>query len=555
MKKKYTYFIIIFLIAVSCVAFCRIAGNDFINYDDNEYITENYQIQSGINLQTLKWAFTTTYCSYWHPLTWISHMLDWSMFGPNASAHHLVSLLFHIGSSILFFLFLNKTTNNVWSSAFAAAFFALHPLRVESVAWVSERKDVLSMFFGMATLYAYAFYAEKSKLSNYFLCLILFFMGLMSKPTMVTLPFVLILLDYWPLKRLQKGMSRILISEKVPFIILAMALSILTLWAQVSIGTVSTWESLPFLERITNAIFAYAAYLGKIFYPVNLAVFYPYNCCLPLWKTLISAIILILITIAALYYIKKLPFLFVGWFTYLGTLVTVIGLIQVGRQAMADRYTYFPSVGIAFMLAWGIPAIIKSEKIRKKILFPGAITALLMMVVLTWRQCSYWKNSTTIFSHALQATSDNYLAHTNLAIALANDGKNYEAIDHYNKAILIEPDIDLPYYNRGISYVNTGQYQLAIDDYSKAIILKSDNIMAYNNRGIAYAALHQYQQAIETFNTAISLKNNYADAYRNRGLTYFNQGKKELGCLDAQKACELGNCKALKLAQNKRLCH
>ncbi len=287
MKKKYTYLIVIFLIVASCAAFGRIAGNDFINYDDNIYITENNHIKSGINSESIKWAFTAVVVSNWHPLTLLSHMLDWNLFGANASGHHLVSLLLHIGAVIFLFLFLNKTTNNIWPSAFAAAFFALHPLRVESVAWAAERKDVLSMFFGMASIYAYAFYAENSKLSKYFLCLILFALALMSKPMMVTLPFVLMLLDYWPLKRWQKALaapveSRFklagkLIWEKIPFIFLTIVFSIVTFWAQNKGGAVVPMEYLPFLKRIANAIVSYVAYLEKIFWPVNLAVFYPYE--------------------------------------------------------------------------------------------------------------------------------------------------------------------------------------------------------------------------------------------------------------------------------------
>jgi protein O-mannosyl-transferase len=597
MKQKLVYFIIIFLIIVSLAAFGRIIGNDFINFDDTAYVTENNHIKLGLNRETIKWALTTTYFSYWHPLTWLSHTLDWSLFGANASGHHLVSLFLHIGAVIFLFLFLNKTTNNIWPSAFAAALFALHPLRVESVAWASERKDVLSMFFGMACLYSYAFWAEKEKLFQYFLCLILFALALMSKPMMVTLPFVLMLLDYWPLNRWPKafdGKSKSvnsvgkLIGEKIPFICLTIAASILTFWAQNKEGIVASVEAMSFQSRVYNAIISFVAYLGKTIWPFNLAIFYPYELSWPLWKVLISVIILILITLAVLHYIKKLPFLFVGWFMYLGTLVPVIGLVQVGSQAMADRYTYMPSIGISFMLAWGIPYLIKSENIRKKVLFPAAIAIIIFLSALTWNQCGYWKNSRTIFSHALRVTKNNYLVHNNLGVSFLKDGKISEALYHYSRAISIvphydryynnrgdlyarigmyqsaladfntaislKPDYTEAYYNRGITYDKIGQHQPAIEDFNKVISLKNDYVDAYNSRGIIYAKLGQYRLAIDDFNKAISIKPDYAYAYSNRGLIYFSHDENESGCLDAKKVCELGNCSILKTAEKKGLC-
>ena len=301
MNKKQVRLIIVFLIIASCATFGRIGANDFINFDDNLYITENVHVQSGFSVKNILWAFTTVHHSYWHPLTWLSHMLDWSLFGSNAAGHHLVSLLLHIGAVILLFLFLYKTTHRLWPSAFAAAFFALHPLRVESVAWAAERKDVLSMFFAMATLYTYAFYVENRKISKYLLCLILFALALMSKPMMVTLPFVLLLLDYWPLKRLDslstanndllKKAGRLL-SEKIPFFMLTIAVSAIAFWAQNKVGAMVTMENISFIERLSNAVVSYGNYLGKIFWPVNLAVFYPFEHSLPMWKVLISALIL-----------------------------------------------------------------------------------------------------------------------------------------------------------------------------------------------------------------------------------------------------------------------
>lgn len=553
----------ILVLSVACLmAFGRIAGNDFINFDDNLYITGNSHVQSGFNQQSISWAFTTFHFSYWHPVTWLSHMLDWTLFGDHAGGHHIVSLLFHIGAVIFLFLFLLKTTRHFWPAAFAAALFALHPLRVESVAWAAERKDVLSMFFGMAALYAYAFYADKEKISRYVICLGLFALSLMSKPMLVSLPFVLLLLDYWPMERFLNpkdqrarfNLTMKLVREKVPFLALTVAVSIITYLAQSKIGATSFGNTIPFITTLSNGIVSYIAYLHKTFWPVNLALFYPYDFSLPVWKVFISGAVLAAMTVGVVYYMKKIPALFAGWFWYLGTLVPVIGLVQVGDQSMADRYTYLPSIGISIMLAWGIPALIKGDNPRRKILFPAALAFLSALSVVTFHQCGYWKNSAAIFSRALEVTENNYMAHNNLAIALTEEGKIAEAVEHYKKAMTIKPDLDLLYHNRGISYVKAGQYQLAIGDYNQAINLNPGNFNVYNNRGIVYAELGQYQKAMEDFNTAILLNKNFADAYHNRSLTYFNERKREAGCADARKACELGNCGASGLARDRGLC-
>jgi protein O-mannosyl-transferase len=596
LKKKYNYLIIIILTVVSLAAFGRIAGNDFINFDDTGYIIDNLNIKSGFNYESIKWAFSSLSFYYWQPLTWLSHMLDWSLFGANASGHHLVSLFLHIGAVIFLFLFLNKTTNNIWPSAFAAALFALHPLRVESVAWAAERKDVLSMFFGMACLYAYAFWTEKEKLFQYFLCLILFAGALMSKPMMVTLPFVLMLLDYWPLNRWQKALDKPATGfnlvgkhlwEKVPFICLTIISSIITFYGQSKFSALAPLDILPFQTRMINMIDSYAAYLSKIFWPINLAVYYPYNFSIPPWKILISATIIILITFAVLYYVRKLPFLFVGWFWYLGTFVPLIGFIQAGMQAMADRHTYLPFIGIAIMITWGIPLLFPNKNTRHNILFPAGVAIIIFLSVLTWRQCGYWKNSATIFNHAIRVTKDNDRAHNNLGSyystqnqmmkaiyhfnqainispnygtynnrgnAYAKLGEYQLAVDDFSKSISLNPDYTEAYYNRGTSYGKSKQYQFAIEDFNKAISLNNTHIKAYNNRGIIYTKLGLHQKAIDDFNKAISIKPDYADAYSNRSLVYFNMVDMESGCRDAQKACELGNCTALQAATGKGFC-
>jgi protein O-mannosyl-transferase len=544
MKKKYTYLIIIFLTVASLAAFGRIAGNDFINFDDNIYITENNHIKSGINPESIKWAFSAFVSQNWHPITWISLMLDWSLFGANSGGYHLVNLLLHIGSALFLFLFLNKTTNNIWPSAFAAALFALHPLRVESVAWAAERKDVLSMFLGMATLYAYAFYAESHKLSRYFLCLILFLLSLLAKSMLVTLPFVFLLLDYWPLGRWQKEMAaptghrfhifNRLIWEKIPFLLLTIASCIMTVWAQYEIGSVYP----PFSERVSNAIVAYAAYLGKTFWPFDLALFYFFIESFPSWQILASCFFLSGITIVVIYAIKKLPFLFVGWFWYLGTLIPVIGLMPT-KTLITDHYTYLSSIGIAIVLAWGIPSLIKNEETKRRILFPTGIVSLAVLSVLTWQQCGYWKNSLELWNHSISSTKENALAHNNLALALIEQGKTAEAIDNYNKAIQMKPYFFLFYNYRGDAYAKIGQYQRAIEDYDEAIRLKSDYSDAYSNKGIAYFKLGRHEQAFELFKEAIRQNPYNVKAYNHRGISYVEAGQYNLAIEDFNKAISL----------------
>src|SRR5208283_1365831 len=613
MNKKYTYLIIVLLIIACLATYGRILGNDFVNYDDDRLITENNYIQTGFDARSVKWAFTNASLEYWHPLTWLSIMLEWRLFGTNASFYHLVSLLLHIGAALFLFLFLNKATKRFWPSAFVAALFALHPLRVESVAWASELKDVLSMFFGMATLYAYAQYVEKSRLSKYFICLILFTLSIMSKPTLLTLPCVLLLLDYWPLERWQKPFTPVNISaieekmdapaksraqviahllwEKAPFFLLSMIFGIMLIGQLQTDNYIVSLQRLSFSDRVMNAIVSYVLYLGNTFWPADLAIIYPYAHSFQQWQVTGAASVLLAISVAVVFLVKKTPFLAVGWFWYLGALFPVSGLLQCSEQAKADRYTYFPFIGIAIMAAWGIPLLMKHEGTRKKILFPAAIAALAIMAIFTWQQCGYWKNSIDLFNHTLQVTKDNYVAHNNLALALSSEGKIKEAIDHYNKSICLKPDNAYAYINRGIAYVELGQYQMAIEDYNKAISLKPGNIeaseaynnrgnvytklgqyqmaiedynkairlkpdyaYAYNDRGIVYGELGQYQRAIEDFNTAIGLKPDYAKAYNNRALAYFNLKNIFSGCSNAQKACALGNCKILEDVKGKGLC-
>lgn len=596
--NKYKIVIYIVLALLTFAVYLQVNQFGFITLDDDIYVTENGHVQSGISSDGVRWAFSTTYAEFWHPLTWLSLMFDYQLYGLNAGGYHLTNVLLHILSTLLLFSLFNRMTGAVWKSIFVAAFFALHPLRAESVAWIAERKDVLSMFFGLAAIYAYVRYAERCGFIRYFICFILFAFALMSKPTMVTLPFVLMLLDYWPLQRWQKAMNEQgmtlksaggLIWEKMPLIFLTIVFSVLTFWAHHQGGMIASLERLPFLARVQNMVISYVSYLGKIFYPVDLAFFYPYPYAFPLWKILASCLILIVVTCAVVYTLRKYPFLFVGWFWYLGTLIPVIGLVKSANYAMADRFTYLSSIGISIMLAWGVPLLFPDENMRKKILFPAAIGFLAILSVLTWHQCGYWKNSIALCRHALQVTKNNYMVHNFLGLNYQERGQNQRAIQDFNKAIYYKPNYADAYSNRGNAYSGLGQYQRAMDDFNRAILLnphsakayynrgafvfnklgqyqqaiadfneairlKPDLLSAYEGQGAAYSKLGQYQQAIDCLNEAIRLKPNKAFAYGLRGAAYLKQGNKEQSCRDVRKACAFGDCKWLEWAQSYGYC-
>jgi Tfp pilus assembly protein PilF len=602
-KKLIPVLICLALSIFTIITFWPLKDCGFINMDDSFCVYENAYVQSGLNWNSIGQAFSFSSemmkTSGWHPVTWLSLMLDYQIFGLNPHGYHLTNLLFHVMNTILLFLIFHWMTKKLWPSAFLAALFAIHPLHVESVAWIAERKDVLSTFFFMLTMGAYSYYVEHPGFRRYSLVLLFFVLGLMAKPMLVTLPFVLLLLDYWPLQRFQEikpnhkvqaevfksvtsdkqekkskyehavketlevkkpadpeykwSLIYPLLWEKVPLFVLAILSSVVTYIDAQSVGYIKN-EVFPLGVRFGNAFISYIAYIGKMIWPSNLAIFYPYRWLLVSWQVFGSVFLLIAITLVVIWRAKKFPYLATGWLWYAGTPVPVIGIVQLGDQAMADRYTYIPLIGLFIMLAWGIPSLIETEDMCKKILFPIGIAVLAILAVLTWQQCGYWNNSFDLFNHALQVTKDNYLAHNNRGSAYDKLGQYQYAIEDFNKTIRLKPDYALAYYNRGTVCGELGQYQHAIEDFDKALRLKPDDAKAYNNRGFIYFKFGQNQRAIEDFNKAIRLKQDYADAYYNRGLTYLLQGNNDLGCADAQKACELGRCKIVEWAKDKGIC-
>ena len=391
-SRKQKLIVYIALTVVTLAVFWQVNHYDFINIDDNIYVTGNSHIQSGITLDGFRWAFSSTYAEFWHPLTWLSLMFDYQLYGLNAGGYHLTNLILHILSALLLFWLFNRMTGTIWRSAFVATIFALHPLHVESVAWISERKDVLSVFFWMLTLCLYVYYTEKPVIKRYLPVLFFFACGLMSKPLVVTGPVIMILLDYWPLERFELRKSDLMLRqlrEKIPFFVLSAVFSIITLYAQHK----PSQEYLPLGARLANDPVSFMIYLEKTFVPNHMAVFYPFSFQLPAWQVWGSVFLLLFISIIVIMSMRRLPYLFTGWLWYVITLLPVTGIIQARNFSMADRYTYLPLIGIAVMLAWGIPPLIKNEDMRKKILFPASIAALAIMAVLTWHQCGYWKNS------------------------------------------------------------------------------------------------------------------------------------------------------------------
>ncbi|HQB28365.1 MAG TPA: tetratricopeptide repeat protein, partial [Paludibacter sp.] len=537
-------------------AFWQVDQFEFINFDDNVYVSENVIVQSGLTKEGFLWAFSTKYFGLWNPLVWLSFMADYQLYGLNAGGYHVTNLIFHILSALLLFWLFHRMTGEIWKSAFVAAFFALHPLHVESVAWISERKDVLSAFFWMLTLCFYVVYTEKQSIQRYLLVVFSFVLALLSKPMVVTLPLIMILLDYWPLKRFenQNRLSDTIVwqlKEKLPLMLLSLLLVVATFYTP---GDNASYELLPLQTRLANAPVAFVTYLAKTFWPQDMAIFYPFPSQIPVWQITGAILLIATVTAAVIMTVKRLPHLFVGWFWFIITIAPVIGILQIGDFAMADRYHYLPSIGIGAMLAWGIPHCIKREDRRKNILWPVAIVSLIVLSVLTWEQSVHWKNNIELWNHAIQVTEDNYMAHNNLASALLEKGETEKAMHHYHEAIAIN-HYPAAYYNIGVIYYRMGQHQQSIEYFKKAIREKADYAAAYFNLGIVYQTLGLPQQALEQYNEATRLLPAHANAYNNKAFIFLNAGNNLPGCANAQKACKLGNCRTLIWAQEKGICN
>jgi protein O-mannosyl-transferase len=511
--------ICIFLLLAVGLVFGRTLRHDFVNYDDPSYVYENRHVADGLSVQGIVWAFTQRHTYNWHPLTWLSHMLDCQVYGLAPWGHHLTNVLLHAATAITLFLVLLRMTGHLWPSALAAAVFAVHPLRVESVAWVSERKDVLSGLFFMLALWAYAGYARRPfslasahgvcRVQNngaahgvcrvhstlrYLLVAVFFALGLMAKPMPVTLPFVLLLLDYWPLGRMI-NVSRTLrvrnrhtecaediqpdrhtecaeyiklILEKVPLLAIAAASCVVTLWAQADAIGANEYIALPW--RLGNAAVSYVGYVVHFFCPVGLAVLYPHSGNnLPIWQVATAFLLLILVSGGVIALRKRCPYMLTGWFWYMVMLVPVIGLVQVGLQSMADRYTYLPQIGLCIGVAWGLADLCRIWPNWKPTCVVASVLMLVVLIACAWRQTSFWRNSETLWTHALQCTSKNYVAHGNLGFIMLRQDRVPEAIEQFNDALRLNPEFIAAYVNLASAYAKTNRPAEAIDCAEKGL--------------------------------------------------------------------------------------
>ncbi|MDX6692699.1 MAG: protein O-mannosyl-transferase [Blastocatellia bacterium] len=538
------------LAIVTAVVYWQLGEHQFINLDDDVYVYENSAVRAGLTARGFAWAFTTFNAANWHPLTWLSHMLDVQLFGLNAGSHLYTNLFLHILNALLLFGLLRRMTGHVWRSAMVAALFALHPLRVESVAWVSERKDVLSTLFWMLALWAYARYTEQPKsLGRYLLVVVALALGLMAKPMLVTLPFVLLLLDYWPLNRLRwraadGGKALLaqawpLIREKLPLFALVAASGIVTYFAQQHGGAVKTLTRFPLSLRLSNSLVAYTSYLGKMLWPDKLAVYYPYELSRPAWQTIGAALVLIGVTALALYSARRRGYMLTGWLWFLGSLVPVIGLVQVGEQSLADRYTYVPLIGVFVMLVWGAADVIKSWSFHRVAASVAAGVLLTALCVLTWRQAGRWRDNVTLYEHTLGVTSNNYVINNNLGFALSKTGRRAEGIEHLNEALRIKPDFFEAHNSLGAALTEEKRFAEALEHFEEAARLQPEVAKVHSNMGAALGSMNRLDEAVAQLNEALRLDPDYPNTHLNLGLIYLRQGKNEEAAARLAEAAQL----------------
>lgn len=547
------------LMAIVWIVFGQTLRHEFINYDDPQYVYENRRIANGLSFEGIGWAFTHVHSANWHPLTTISHMLDCQLYGLQPWGHHLTNLLLHSAATLCLFFALWKLTGARWPSAFVAAVFAIHPLRVESVAWIAERKDVLSGLFFMLTVWAYARYVHSTRPSSgrYVLVVLFFALGLMCKPTLVTLPFILLLLDYWPLQRfaLSSGATgssssartsprhrpdenksfgkslptrsiQYLVTEKIPLLVISAASCVATLLAQEH--TIVPIRQLTFGDRVSNAIVSYVVYLGQMIWPANLSVFYPYSeGASTVTAPVLAFLILLILSVVFFLYRRMYPFLLVGWLWFLGMLIPMIGIVQVGAQARADRYTYLAQIGLYILITWSAVELFTKWRDGRKLLL---VIAILVVTALTADSCfetSYWRNSETVWNQALANTSNNYVAHCNLGGTLIKEGRVDEAIDHCHKALAIQPDYADVHINLGHAYAKKSNWPEAVTSYRAAVRTAPNSAKAHSSLAVSLATQGETDEAIAQFREALRLDPDYVDAHYNLATVLLRLGRRD----------------------------
>ena len=530
------------LVTLTWLTFGQTLRHEFVNYDDNAYVYQNSVVIRGLTWEGIVWAFTHVHSGNWHPLTSISHMLDCQFYGLNAGGHHFSNVLLHSIAALLLFLVLNEMTGAFWRSAFVAAVFAIHPLRVESVAWIAERKDVLSGVFFMLTLWAYVSYVRKPpSLVRYLVVAFTFAVGLLSKPSLVTLPFLLALLDYWPLNRFEdvraaqskenssrarRSLIQRIILEKIPLLVLSAASSVATLIAQKH--TISSIELIPLTWRLKNAVVSYGAYIWQMFWPARLAVFYPHpQNSLPFWEIVLALAFLVGVSVAALLLRRKHPYVLVGWFWYVGMLVPMIGLVQVGWHARADRYTYLPQIGIYIIISWGAASISASWRHRRAILSLLALGIISALTWRTWVQTKYWERSESLWMHTLAVTSDTEIADNALGEDLLKRGHLDEAIARFRTAARIRPGFRDAESNLGVALLRQGKTDDAIDQFRKVLSHNPKFAKGHFDMGAALMQKQEPEEAIAQFRKAIELRPDYAEAHNNLAIALFQIGRRD----------------------------
>ena len=545
------------LFVVSVALYGRTVTHDFVNFDDNVYVTENQAVQGGLSAGAVRWAFTTFHSANWHPLTWLSHMLDCQLFAMRAGLHHLTSVLLHAANSLLLFLVLRSLTGRRWPSAFVVALFVAHPMHVESVAWVAERKDVLSTLCWFLAMAAYGSYVRRRAIARYAWVVVCLALGLMAKPMLVTLPVMLLMLDYWPLERLwavgsgaddgaddgpgegRRGIAWHAV-EKVPLLFVALASGLVTLVAQKTGGAVRTLEMFPLGWRVSNAAVAYVRYLGKTAWPVRLSVYYPHPGQLPALEVAGSCLVLAAITGAAvLLAIKGKRYALAGWAWFVITLLPVIGLIQVGAQAMADRYTYIPHVGLFVAIAWGVDDLTRRWTRRSPVLACAAAVVLTALSAATVMQVRHWQNSVTLYRHSIRVTEGNRLMHFNLAGAHYARGEYEQAVEHYVKTLSLKPDYSDAHYNLGLTLTRLGRTEDAIACFRQELEFTPDHTEVHNNLGAAMYGLGRLEEAAHHFAEVVRINPGHIEGLNNLGGLLHELGRHEEALVRYREALSL----------------
>ena len=541
------------LLAVGLV-FGQTVHHDFIDLDDTALVSLNPHVTGGLTADALKWAFTHCHAGAYAPATWITHMLDCQLYGLNAGGHHLTNIILHAATVVLLFLVLRQMTGCLWPSAFVAAVFAVHPLQVQSVAWVVERKDVLSGLFFVLTLGAYTHYARQRSFRRYLIVVVLFVLGLMAKPMLVTLPFVLLLLDYWPLGRMTAATTTgpnsngggnataTLILEKLPLFAVAAVFCAVVICSYHAQAVDRIYPHFPLWWRIGNAPVSYVTYLGMFFWPVGLGIPYPRpSLDLSLWKVFGAVTVLVVVTLSTLAWRRKHPYLLVGWLWYLGMLVPVIGLLPMGMETMADRFMYLPHIGLAIALTWGVADASRSRYWPRSRAACGAV-AILVLAVLTgcaWRQTSFWRDSEMLWTHTLACTPPNSVARHALGNTFLGRGQIGKAIEQYEAAISIDPDYAMAHYNLGVALASMGRLDEAIAQYQEAVHLRPDDAVAHNNLGNALLIRGQIEKGLSHCQEALRIDPELAEAHYNVGNVHYFRGHVDEAIAEYRKALQI----------------